>query len=234
MTDTLIREIAIKSEQIDHQRGVNLWLRTWVALGVIVVLTVVGYLIFISSSLAGINQHLQVASDAVTDVNGNTKTLPGQIETVNKNLTGINGSLESIPGQANDIRDNLASVSKHGTEINGSLTDTRGLLVGVASDLTASVPTLSRISSQLTNTSGLLGSILNSTSAIDTNLLMIKGNGPGGVAKVNATVGSINAGLRPTRADLGDILSGLGTINGHLTGVCKSIPINLLHGKQPC
>jgi uncharacterized phage infection (PIP) family protein YhgE len=234
MHETTLRDILRESEEADRRRGTGLWLRTWVALGAFVVSVVIAYLIFISGSLAGINGNLQVARDAVTDVNGNTKTLPGQIEAVNQNLTAINKQLKPIPEQAVSIRASLESISENGRILNTSLSDTNGKLVTVAGNLRAGVPELNRVSSQLENTSLLLRSILTSTGAIDDNLVDLIGAGPSGVATVNRNVSAINNALGPTRRDLGDILAGLGTINAHLTDVCKSPPINLLHGRQPC
>lgn len=228
--DTLI----VTSEESDRARYKGLWLRTWVALAAIVILVVISYLVFISNSLAGINGNLQVARDAVTDVNGNTKTLPGQIDAVNSNLKGINNSLEQVPGQVGDIRTNLTSINETGTTINSSLADTSAQLDQVASDLDATVPKLTTVSGNLTDTSSLLVSILKSTTTIDNDLLAIQGRGPSGVLRVNDNVTSINSALAPTKQDLGDILAGLGVINGHLDDVCRSVPINLLHGRQPC
>jgi len=233
-TETLTPNIARNSERFDHRRGIDLWLRTWIALGVVVALTVVGYLILISSSLAGINSHLQIARTAVVDVNGNTKTLPGQISAVNENLTSIDKALKSIPSQASAIRDNLESVKEHGLVIDGSLSDTSGQLAAVARDLADSAPRLSRITSQLTDTSGLLASILKSTGSIDSNLQILKGNGSAGVGTTSAKVVSILNALKPTRLGLDDILSGLRSVDNHLYDVCRSPAINLLHGAQRC
>ncbi len=234
-TDTRIEDILdLDSEQLSQRRGVDLWLRTWIALAVIVALTVIAYLIFISSSLAGINTHLATARDAVTDVNGNTKTLPGQIDAVNANLAKIDQSLRPIPAQAEAIRADLQSVRDHGDAINQSLASTSGHLASVAEDLSASAPLLTHITSQLTDTSQLLTSILDSTSAIDRNLVTLNSDGPAGVSRTSATVQAIVGHLQPTRAGLGNILAGLGSVNLHLQHVCESPAINVLHGRQPC
>ncbi|KRA27229.1 MULTISPECIES: hypothetical protein [unclassified Nocardioides] len=225
---------ALSSAGLERQRGIDLWLRTWIALGIVVAVTVIGYLIFISSSLAGINTHLQAARSAVVDVNGNTKTLPGQISTVNENLTSIDEALKPIPSHATDIRDNLASVQGHGVAIDGSLSHTNGQLAGAAKDLAVTTPLLNNITTQLSDTSQLLTSILSSTSAIDDNLLILQGDGASGVGKTDATVASIVRTLTPTGAGLDDILSGLKSVNVHLYDVCRSVPVNLLHGRQPC
>jgi len=233
-TDTRTPSIARNSERYDHRRGVDLWLRTWIALGAVVAVTVVCYLILISSSLAGINSHLQAARSAVVNVNGNAKTLPDQISTVNKNLTSIDKSLKSVPSQANAIRDNLASVKGHGLSIDGSLSDTSGQLAAVANDLGDSAPKLTQITSKLADTSQLLTSILRSTSAIDSNLRILQGGSSAGVGKTNATVASIVGALQPARSGLDNILSGLHSVDGHLYDVCRSTTINLLHGRQSC
>lgn len=233
-TDTLAPSIARNSERFDHRRGVDLWLRTWIALALVVAITVVGYLVFISSALAGINTHLQAARAAVVDVNGNTKTLPDQISAVNTNLTSIDKALKAIPSQASAIRDNLTSVKAHGIAIDSSLSDTSVQLASVAGDLADSAPTLNHITSLLTDTSHLLGAILQSTSLIGRNLQTLQGAGSSGVGRTNATVASIVHALKPTRSYLGDILSGLRSVDTHLYDVCRSLAINLLHGTQPC
>lgn len=237
MTTTLTRNIARNSAQVDQRRGVDLWLRTWILLGVVVALVVIAYLILISNSLAGINAHLGSASKNVTNVYGDAKTLPGQIATVNQNLTAIDKSLKSIPTDAEKIRANLTSVKSHGLAINKSLTSTNSELAAVATDLSTSVPLLNNTASKLADTSGLLSSILKSTSAISSNLKQVKGTGQASVFTINSTVKAINAGLQPTEADLGDILGGLTSINGHLTAVCTSTAVEalaLLHGGNSC
>lgn len=234
MTTDTLPSTMLRSAGHDQRRGVDLWLRTWIALAVIVALTVIAYLIFISSSLAGINEHLQSARSAVVDVNGNTKTLPGQISTVNENLTRIDAALKPIPGQANAIRGNLDSVRTHGVAIDASLFDASGQLAGTARDLAGTAPLLNTITSQLADTSRLLGSVLQSTSAIDGNLKVLQGDGDSGVGRTHATVAAILRSLRPTDAGLDDILTGLTSVNGHLHDVCRSPAINLLHGRQAC
>lgn len=233
-TDTRTPNISRNSERFDHRRGVDLWLRTWIALGAVVAVTVVGYLILISSSLAGINSHLQTARAAVVDVNGNAKSLPDQISTVNANLTSIDKSLKEIPSQATAIQNNLASVKGHGLAIDGSLADTSSQLSAVANDLADSAPKLSEITSKLADTSELLTSILSSTTTIDGNLRVLRGTSSAGVGRTNTTVASIIGALQPTRSGLDNILSGLHSVDGHLYDICRSTTINLLHGRQPC
>lgn len=233
-TDALTSDFAQTSLRLDQRRGVDLWLRTWIALAIVVALTVIAYLILISSSLASINSHLRTARDAVVDVNGNTKTLPDQISAVNDNLASIDDALKPIPAQAASIRDNLRSVEGHGATINSALTSTSSQLAGAAHDLAGTAPQLSDVTSKLANTSRLLQSILSSAGTISGSLRILQGTGAAGVGRTNARVTAILGALRPTRADLGDILSGLRGVDGHLTNVCKSVAINLLHGRQPC
>lgn len=230
MTATVIRN----SAQKDARRGVDLWLRTWIAILVVVALVVIAYLILISNSLAGINAHLGSAASSVSNVYGSAKTLPDQISTVNTNLTAIDGALKSIPADAEKIRANLASVKDHGVAINTSLTSTNSQLAAVAGDLTTSVGLLNTTASKLTNTSSMLTSILKSTGAIDSNLVAAAGNGPAGVLKINSTVAAINSGLEPSLADLGNILGNLGVINVDLTKACNSLVVTTLNLGQGC
>jgi ABC-type transporter Mla subunit MlaD len=216
-----------------QERGVDLWLKTWIALAAIVAATVVGYLILISNSLVGINTHLTAAGASVADVNGNTKTLPGQVQAVNRNLTAIDEALKSIPSQAGEIQTNLESVRGHGVAINRSLTNASGNLANTARDLHTSAPMLDEITSDLDDTSDLLTSILKSTDKIETNLVGVAGDGPAGALRINSTVVAINDGLRPTEAGLSDVLGGLGSINGHLLSACQS-PVLQLLGSGNC
>lgn len=212
----------------NQARGVDQWLKTWIALAAIVAATVIGYLILISNSLVGINTHLKSAGADVSDVTGNTKTLPGQIDTVNSNLTAIDDALKSIPGQASEIQANLESVKGHGVSINRSLTNASGNLANTAKDLAATAPMLDEITSDLDDTSDILESVLGSTSKIKKNLIAVAGDGPSGAVRINNTVAAINQGLVPTEAGLSNILTGLGSINGHLVSACNSVLLSTL------
>src|SRR4051812_14966725 len=81
----------------DHATYIRRWLNTWIALGVVVLLVVAAYLLFISNALVSINDNLAAASTAVAGAEGNTKTLPGQLRAVNQNLTQVQAALHDIP-----------------------------------------------------------------------------------------------------------------------------------------
>jgi hypothetical protein len=219
----------------DREKYISRWLTAWASLGMIVVLVVIAYLIFISNALANINDNLAVASKSVSDVGGNTKTLPGQIGTINANLTKINDSLFGIVPQTVTVRNNLTAIESNLVPTNNSLSSTAPHLVNVASNLTATVGSLGTVTSALADTSSLLHSILHSTGDIQGNLVGIDGkDNTHGVRGINTLIESVNGTLNGTESDLGNVLRTLHTINGHLYNVCRSTPINLLHGIQPC
>jgi hypothetical protein len=219
----------------DREHYVRRWVNTWVALGAIVVLVVIGYLVFISSSLAKINNDLGIAQDAVVDSEGNMKTLPNQLAVVNSNLKQINTSLAQVPEYATQIRSNLKAVEATSGSTSSSLADASPQLDTVASNLSKASSTLRPVASGLTTTSTLLAQILSGTSKIDSDLAAINGaSSRVGIRGLANGVQSISGSLGGAESDLGNVLARVQSINGHLYRVCKSAPINLLHGRQPC
>lgn len=219
----------------DREHYVRRWVNTWVALGAIVVLVVIGYLVFISSSLGKINNDLGIAQDAVVNSEGNMKTLPSQLSAVNSNLKQINTSLAHVPEYATQIRSNLKAVEATSGSTSTSLADASPQLDTVSDDLTKASSTLGPVASRLTTTSTLLTQILSGTSSIDTDLKAINGSSSqAGIRGLANGVESISSSLGGAEADLRNVLGRVQSINGHLYRVCKSAPINLLHGPQPC
>jgi hypothetical protein len=219
----------------DREHHVRRWVNTWAALGTIVVLVVIGYLVFISSALAKIDDDLGIAQDAVVDSEGNMKTLPGQLSVVNSNLRQIDKSLSRVPGYAAEIRSNLEAVESTSGSTSISLASAAPRLDTIAEDLSTASSTLRPVASGLTETSTLLAQILLGTDNIDSDLVTISGASPrAGIRGLANGVQSISSSLSGAESELGDVVGRVGSINGHLLRVCKSAPINLLHGRQPC
>ena len=112
------------------------WLKVWVAIGILVVLVVVGFLIGIISALESIDNALFSATNSVVGVGGDVNPLPTQISTANGTLTGIDKALLPIPGQADSIIDSLTSINQNLTTVDSSLKDTSATLITALNNAT--------------------------------------------------------------------------------------------------
>src|SRR4051794_1512263 len=148
-------------------------LNTWIALGCVVILVVVGYLFFISNALVSINDNLATTSVAVAGAEGNTKTLPGQLHAVNQNLAKVDAALRHIPAQTAAIEQGLRAVDTDLAPTERSLQFTASDLTDVSRDLRGTASALGSVSSGLVDTSRLLSMVLDSTGSIDTSLSTI-------------------------------------------------------------
>src|SRR5438552_3806285 len=83
------------------------WMWTWVTLGVLVVLVVVGFLVGIVSSLENIDSNLAEANSAVSGAGGDVKPLPAHIADINGNLTAIDTRVDRITHTVGPIDHNL-------------------------------------------------------------------------------------------------------------------------------
>jgi len=108
----------------------------WVAIGILVVLVVVGFLIGIISALESIDNALFSATNDVVGVGGDVNPLPNQIATANGTLTGIDKALLPIPGQADSIIDSLTSINSDLTSVDSSLKDTSSTLITALNNAT--------------------------------------------------------------------------------------------------
>ena len=102
-----------------------------------------------------------------------------------------------------------------------------GSIIHVASQL-------GTVSGDLADTSGLLRQVLGSAGAIATSLETLSGPSAGGLARINQALGPLGTSLAGTRDQLGNLDTTLRSVNGHLTNICESTVINLMHGRQPC
>jgi hypothetical protein len=218
----------------DNTAYVRRWLNTWIALGSVVIAVVVAYLYFISNALVSINRDLATASAAVSDAEGNTRTLPGQLAAVNHNLATLDTALSGTRIQTANVRTSLTSIASNLTPTEVSLRSTATDLTHVSTNLRDTVSTLGGVSSDLADTSGLLLQVLHSTGSIETSLSAIDRSSNGGISQITRGLRLVNGSLAGTRSQLGDVNSTLRAVNIELTNICEAKVINLLHGRQPC
>ncbi|MGH9070005.1 MAG: hypothetical protein ACRDX8_02260 [Acidimicrobiales bacterium] len=238
------------SDRSDRVAFYERWLRVWVALGAVVTVVVVVFLIFISNALSGINNNLGVTTSAVTNVGGNTKTLPGQIASVNHSLASIDGALAPITGDASKIITNL-------TSIEGNLTTTSASLVSTSSVLSGTAGTLTGISGSLVDTSGVLSSVLGVAGQIHSTLVAANAangncNAPEtfsdyhpptgatavgsyscaasqlGVQNIHQRVSIADNVLNVAQTDLTNISGNLTQVDSSLVGACQSLVVSVL------
>lgn len=245
------------SDRSDRVAFYERWLRVWIALGAVVVLVVVVFLIFISDALSGINSNLAVTSNAVTSAGGNTKTLPGQISSVNTSLSAIDGALAPITGDAGKIITNLTSIEGNLTTTSASLVSTSGVLSGTSGTLSGTAGTLTGISGSLVNTSGVLSTVLGLAGQIHSTLIAAnvangncnapetfsQYNPPGGatsigsyscassqlgVQNIHQRVAIADNVLNVAQTDLTNISGNLTRVDSSLVGVCQSLAVSVL------
>jgi hypothetical protein len=191
------------------------WLRVWVILLTVVTLVVVGFLIFITNTLASINGNLVTADRNVTGAGGDVVTLPDQVARINGSLAAIDTALKPIPGQANDIIAALTSINGKLTATDSSLKDTSGVLV-------TALGTANGISNTLIDADQPNGSCGGGTPCGPNQL---------GVQNIHQRVDNANRILVPAEADASAINAQLVAINGNLSAICGGL--NALLGLVP-
>lgn len=223
------------SDLRDREDYVRRWVNTWVALGAGIVAVICAYLLIISNSLADIDDNMGVAQSAVTDSEGNVKTLPDQLHAVNQNLTDVSDAVDPLPGHAADIRTDLASIQQDSGTTSDSLDRTATRLTTVSKNLEGTSETLDPVAKRLNETSALLAATLASTGDIEKSLQAMYGSSDQtGIRRLGQEVNTITTSLDGTHTSLTDVLTLIDLVNGHLHGVCTSAPVNLLHGRQAC
>lgn len=193
---------------------VKRWIMVWALLLVVVTGVVVMFLIVITNSLAAINGDLAVADEAVTDIGGETKTLPNQVETVNASLGGIDPNLKPIPGQADQIIASLRSIQASLTSVDSTLKD--------------SAPTLRNTAGTLSTVRGVLVDANDppdrlGVQNIHERVAFLNGAppGPGPEARRGTGPFGVNPGnLTAAKADTANILGQLVEVNKHLKSIC--------------
>lgn len=190
----------------DTGGGVSLtgWMWTWVTIGALVVVVVVGYLLGITSALNNIDSNLATVDEAVTGAGGDVTPLPDHIQNINGSLTSIDTALQPVPGQADQIIAALTSINGTLQRVDASLKDT---------------------SSSLVNTDGVLKTVLNTARTIQ-GVLVDAEDPPDrlGTENIHQRVSVANSVLTAAKGDTGNILSQLVQVNEHLDSVCRAIP----------
>jgi hypothetical protein len=208
------------------------WLFTWVVFGLLVVLTVIGYLLGIVHALSSINGGLIEAASSVSSIGGDADPLPSDLQTINTNLSAIDGSLKPIPGQATDIsggltkiRDSLKLVDTSLKSSSGSLADTNNYLADTAHVLVGVSGTSGDISHSLTDTANILGAVNDRAGHINDTLHHVQHQG---TSPSLDRVKHVNGILGPVQNDTHTVNNQLGGINQNLTAICQSPVLMLL------
>jgi len=213
----------------DRATFLSRWLKVWVLLLTVVTLVVVVYLILITNSLAHINGNLATADRAVTGAGGNVVTLPNQVERINGALSEIDPALRPIPGQANQIIANLTSINDKLTATDSSLKDTSSILVtvlGQVNDISGVLINADDPPDRL-GVQNIHERVARLNGINSRNVGATRGGGPG-------VFGSTPGNLTAAKVDADNILSGLVSVNAHLTSACKSTVVQVASGGVSC
>jgi hypothetical protein len=211
------------------------WMWTWVAIGVLVVLVVVGFLVGIVSALENIDTNL-------AEANSDVKPLPAHVADINGSLGSIDTVLKPIAGQADQIITNLTSIQGSLISVDSSLKSTSGTLVGTSGSLVNTSNSLIDTSNSLVDTSGILGGTAGvldkiAKSLVDTSNVLngVKGRAveitttledaeqPAdnlGAHDIFERVAIANDALNPVRADTTNVIASLKGTNGSLKNIC--------------
>jgi hypothetical protein len=181
------------------------WLKAWVAIGTLVILVVIGYLLAIVSSLRSIDGNLAITNPDVADIRGDVDPLPNHISVINKTLVAIDTTLKPIPGTATSIINTLGAINKKFDSID---------------------PTLKSISGGLVTALNGLVSIEGTLVDLDTN-----GSDGKGLQPIASTVvainGNVGSGLIGAEHDLSIINVDLNRNTGvaaHVRNICHVLP----------
>ena len=201
------------------------WMRIWVALLCVVTLVVVGYLTFITNSLANVNGNLGTVSREVGSSGANTVSLPSHVDTINASLGKIDTALKPIPGQAGTIVGALSS-------INDKLSVTDGSLAEVASTLQTVLGTVGGVSDVLIDANEPADNL--GVQDIHQRIARINGANSPAVRTASAggtpgAFGASPANLSTVEADTTVIGGQITAINSRLVGVCSGLIVGLLN-----
>lgn len=213
------------------------WMWTWITVGILVVLVVIGFLVAISNALRSIDAGLAEAATAVKSIEGDASPLPSYIARINENLTAIDNQLESIPSQAASIEDGLNAIANSLVAIDGSLqdtsaslNDTEASLVDTSNVLVNVTNTTGTIATSLVDTSNILQNVLGRATTIQNVLVATQRVDSQGTALIPINVARVNAILEPVQNDTSNIVARLGEVNANLTAICQSPVLRVLGG----
>lgn len=231
-TQQLSRQSSARAEV---SRTLIRWLWIWITLGILVVVTVIGFLIGIVRALESIDTGLATATNAVQGIGGDADPLPGYIQEINSNLTQIDTALKPIPGQAGEIGSGLETITNSLQGIDASLkdtsaslVDTSGSLVDTSGVLVNASNSVATISGSLVDTTNILTEVLDRAATIDGVLIESQRPQSLGTAGIFPRVAVANSILVPAQGDTSNIVGQLVQTNQHLTGICTSLPLTVL------
>lgn len=195
----------MSSVATDTGGGVSLtgWMWTWITIGALVVVVVVGYLLGIVSALNNIDGNLATVDDAVTGAGGDVQPLPDHIANINGSLASIDTALAPIPSQADEIIALLTSIEGSLQSIDASLKDTSGSLVNTDGVLRNALGTVNQILSTLRDAQARPDEL--------------------GTQHIHQRLRVANSILRPAKADTGNILTELREVDEHLVSICRAV-----------
>jgi hypothetical protein len=214
------------------------WMWAWIAIGALVVVIVIGFLIGISSALDSVDDSLAVAAGAVVDAEGDVEPLPERIASVNDSLARVDDAVQPLDRQAAEVVDTLGSIDASLVEVDGTLGDTAGTLAATDRTLETTDVSLGATHASLVDTSDVLDEVLRRARSIESTLESAESPGDDfedptfpspddqlGAQDIYVRAAEINRlRLRPILADTGDIIAALDEVNAHLTSICRSIP----------
>jgi hypothetical protein len=223
--------VATAPRQVAEGSVLTRWMWTWVVIGIIVTLVVVGFLTGIVSALESIDDALFTADRAVSGAGGDVQPLPTHIENVNGTLGGIDTALKPVPAQADQIIERLSTIRGSLTSVDSSLKDTSGTLVGTSNSLVDTSSSLVNTSGMLVNISGSLVDTSNVLVTVKDQAVAIEAtledaqNPPDklGAQNIWERVAVANGILAPAQGDAGNILGGLKNVNGSLSSICRKL-----------
>lgn len=225
-------------------RSVVWWMWTWITLGILVVVTVIGFLIGIVRSLESIDDGLLEARNSVQGAGGDVQPLPQHVQKINDNLTKIDTALKPIRFQANEISSglelitgSLVSIDASLKDTSGSLVDTSGSLADTSGILVNASGLVQRISGSLIDTSNVLSTVLARAGQIEGELESIQNVDSMGTNLAWRKVIEANSVLGPVQADTSNINGQLGVTNANLTSICVSPTLTItgvLAGQTRC
>jgi hypothetical protein len=218
----------------DPDARLRRWLTAWVGIGVAVVTVLAVLMALLGTSLSRINSDLRAADLAVSDVNGSARTLPDQIDRVNRSLAIVDAALQVLPEDTEQIAANLSTVIEALEAVEADLKAAAPDLAGTAKNLEPSAELIGTVGTNLRDTSALLARILSSTGSIHTSLSAIAGKGRTGLAGMHTNLTRVNEILTAVRGELGDITATGVRINEHLARICGSPAVSLRNGSQRC
>lgn len=149
------------------------WLYIWIAIGIVIVLVVIGFLIPISSSLRSIDSGLDHTLPPVKGVRSDVDPLTADIDRVNGSLAQISTQLRPLHHQAHLVIGNLDTIDTSLTHsegalsythrtlghTNGELANTSSALKSTSGNLTDAEASLNTTSQRLADVAGTLATL---------------------------------------------------------------------------